>query len=116
MISDCMLHDTTAVHCFLINVITKLKQIYFSNDTSSQHKNFKNLLNLCHQEGDHKLSVEWNVFATSHGKSSCDGVDGNVNRLVASANLQMIDGRGITSPQEMFGWASENIRRVNFEL
>ena len=66
VILDCMLHDTTAVHCFLINVVTKLEHmvnglkhlIYFSNGASSQYKNFKNLTNLCHHEEDHKFSAE----------------------------------------------------------
>ena len=89
VISHCMLHDTTAVHCFLISVVTKLKHIitglkhliYFSNSASSQYKNFENLSNLCHQ--DYKLSIEWNFFATSHGKSPSDGVGGTTKRLAA---------------------------------
>ena len=28
----------------------------------------------------------------------------------------MIDGKAISSPQKMFGWASENIKGVNFEF
>jgi len=39
-------------------------------------KNYKNMLNLC-----------WRFFATSHGKSVCDGIGGMVNRLSANASL-----------------------------
>jgi hypothetical protein len=31
---------------------------------------------------------EWHFFATSHGKSACDGVGGTLKWLVAKASLQ----------------------------
>ena len=34
------------------------------------------------------MDAEWIVFATSHGKSPCDGVGGFVKRYVAKSSLQ----------------------------
>ncbi|ESO09020.1 hypothetical protein HELRODRAFT_168952 [Helobdella robusta] len=35
---------------------------------------------------DFGLKAEWHFFATSHGKSPCDGIGGTTKRLVASIN------------------------------
>ena len=56
VISDCLKHDQTAVHCFLTKVITLMKQKvnnikiihYYSDGAPSQYKNYKGLVNLCH--------------------------------------------------------------------
>ncbi len=37
---------------------------------------------------DYNLECEWNFFATSHGKSVCDGIGGTVKRLLTKASLQ----------------------------
>ena len=50
------------------------KLIYFSDGVSSQYKNRKNFSNLCIHKSDFDLDVEWNFFATAHGKNACDGV------------------------------------------
>ncbi|KAJ8030181.1 hypothetical protein HOLleu_26513 [Holothuria leucospilota] len=42
----------------------------------------------CKQWADCGLAAEWNSFATSHGKSVCDGIGGTVKRLVTKASLQ----------------------------
>jgi len=34
------------------------------------------------------VDAEWNFFATSHGKSACDGIGGTVKRLLTKASLQ----------------------------
>ena len=63
VISDCLHHDTVAVHLFQRSFITFLKElpparlhpkkiIYVSDDTASQYKNRKNFLNLCHHKDD----------------------------------------------------------------
>ena len=80
VISDCLKHDQTAVHCFLTKVITLMKQKvnnikiihYYSDGAPSQYKDYKGLVNLCHHRLDHGIDVVWNFFTTSHGKSACD--------------------------------------------
>ena len=98
IISDNLQHNTNSVHCFIHEVLKHLKNlipyfnhcIYFSDGASSQYKNYKNISNLCHHKQDHDVSAEWHFFATSHGKSACDGVGGTVKRLVARASLQSL--------------------------
>jgi hypothetical protein len=54
-----------------------LKKIAYFSDGSAgttQYKNRKKLLNItCHNE-DFGVPAEWHFFATSYGKSACDGV------------------------------------------
>ena len=57
---------------------------YFSDGAAGQYKNYKNMLNLtCHNQ-DFDVNAEWHFFATSHGKSPCDGIGGTVKRLATS--------------------------------
>jgi len=96
IVSDCLQHNATAVHAFISAMIDKLKivlnaldkLIYFSDVAASQYKNHKNFINLCYHEKDFGVPAEWNFFATSHGKSPCDGISGTMKRLVARASLQ----------------------------
>ena len=37
---------------------------------------------------DFEVKCEWHFFATSHGKSACDGIGGVVKRITAKASLQ----------------------------
>ena len=63
VISDCLHHDTVAVHLFQKSFIAFLKKllparlhprnmIYFSDGAASQYKNRKNFLNLCYHKED----------------------------------------------------------------
>ena len=53
-------------------------------------------------------------FATSHGKSPCDGIGGTVKRLVARASLQAPVEKQIMTPKVMYDWANENIAGITF--
>lgn len=122
VISDRMKHDTTAVHAFISRLILHLKEelpsitkvVYFSDGAASQYKNYKNFSNLCHHQIDHGLVAEWHFFATSHGKSPCDGLGGTTKRLVARASLQATEEDQILTPLQMFQWADENIDGIKF--
>ena len=61
---------------------------YFSDGCAGQYKNFKNFLNLCFHKDDFGLTTTWSFFATSHGKSPCDGIGGTVKRKIARTSLQ----------------------------
>ena len=98
IISDHLKHDTNSVHAFVAEVLEYIKIdipgitkcIYFSDGAGSQYKNYKNIANLCHHSTDHGVTAEWHFYATSHGKSPCDGIGGTVKRLVAKASLQSV--------------------------
>ena len=65
--------------------IGKLKN--FSKGSLEQHKNYKNMLNLCYHKCDFNLEACWLFFATSHGKSPCDSVMETVKQA-KTASLQ----------------------------
>ncbi len=121
VVSDCLTHDTIAVHVFQRSLISHLcqhlgrtpsKVIYFSDGAASQYKNFKNLINLCHHQEDFGCAAEWHFFATSHGKGPCDGIGGTVKRLAAKASLQRPYNDQIMTARDLFHFALENIPSV----
>ena len=122
IISDTMQHDCNTVHAFIVKALEYLKQklpavtkvIYFSDGAASQYKNFKNLINLCHHTKDHNLQAQWHFFATSHGKSPCDGLGGTTKRLVARASLQAPEHDQILTPLQMFTWADQHITGIKY--
>ena len=61
---------------------------YFSDGCAGQYKNYKNFINLCYHQQDFGVDALWTFFATSHGKSPCDGIGGFVKRHVAKRSLQ----------------------------
>ena len=90
VISECLHHDTVAVHLFQKKLISFLKDrlsfiptkiIYFSDGAASQYKNRKNFINLCNHQADFGILAEWHFSATSHGKGTCDGLGGTVKQL-----------------------------------
>ena len=58
---------------------------YFSDGCAGEYKNYKNFLNLTHHELDFNVGAAWSFFATSHGKSPCDGVGGVVKCKLAKS-------------------------------
>lgn len=114
-ISDCLDHDTVAVSVIRIlkEDFPQISNIhYFSDGASSQYKNKKNFPNLCQHENDFRICAQWIFFATSHGKSVCDGVGGTVKRLAARASLQSPYNNQIMTPYELFSWAKNNIKGI----
>ena len=95
-ISDDNNHDTSFVYQVQTMFIDQLNAtqphitnlFYFSDGCSGQYKNYKNFMNLCSHKRDFDIKAEWIFFATSHGKSSCDGIGGAVKRHTAKRSLQ----------------------------
>ena len=125
VISDCLHHDTVAVHLFQRSFITFLKQflparlhpckiIYFSDGAAPQYKNRKNFLNLCHHKDDFGVEAEWHFSATSHGKGACDGLGRTVKRLAARASLQRPYNDQLMTARQLFDWACSNISAAHF--
>ena len=95
-ISDDNMHDTSFVYQIQKLLVNFLKEklphvkkiIYVSDGCGAQYKNYKNFMNLCSHKQDFGLDAEWVFFATSHGKSPCDGIGGSVKRHAAKRSLQ----------------------------
>ena len=121
-ISDDLDHDT----CFVYELQTKLLEWvkfnlphikcieYFSDGCAAQYKNFKNMMNLCLHFQDFYLRATWNFFASSHGKSVCDGIGGTVKRLTARASLQSTHSNQILTVSAMLKFCKENIKDIEF--
>ena len=123
VISECLHHDTVAVHLFQRHLIDFLmialaqppeKIIYFSDGAASQYKNRKNFINLCYHYDDFRVAAEWHFSATSHGKGACDGLGGTIKRLAARASLQRLQDDQITTPLELYEWAKKHIPQMTF--
>lgn len=123
VISECLIHDTIAVHLFQRHLINFLKShfptppahmYYFSDGAGSQYKNKLNFLNLCLHEQDFGIKAEWHFFATSHGKSTCDGIGGTVKRLAARESLHKVFNDQIMTPRQLFDWAKQSISSMHF--
>ena len=80
---------------------------YFSDGCAGQYKNCKNVLNLRRHNIDLRVKCEWNFFATSHGKSPCNGIGGTVNQLVTRASLVQPISNQILTADKMFGFCVE---------
>ena len=122
-ISDDLSHDVSFVHQIMSNTLKfikcniscKISKVhYFSDGCAGQYKNKKHFLNLCHHKEDFSMECEWNFFATSHGKSPCDGIGGTVKRLTAKASLQRPIKNQITTAAQMVEFCSENVKGINF--
>ena len=90
--------------------ITKIH--YFSDGCAGQYKNCKNFLNICLHKNDFGLQCNWNFFATSHGKSSCDGIGGTVKRLTARASLQRTFSNQIITAEEVFNFCRNEVKGI----
>ena len=113
IISDDTEHDVAMVyiqHIFtdhLKLILPHIQKIeYFSDGCAGQYKNRKNLYNLCQHKFDFGITAVWNFFATSHGKSPCDGIGGTVKRVTARASLQRPNEHHILTPLQMFEFCS----------
>lgn len=122
IISNGLKHDTVAVHKFQECMIKFVKEIYprttkihyFSDGAAAQYKNYKNFANLIQHKEDFGIAAEWHFFATSHGKSPCDGVGGTVKRTAARASLQATTGGFLLTPEDLYKWCKEHISGIKF--
>ncbi|KAL5518045.1 hypothetical protein EMCRGX_G003713 [Ephydatia muelleri] len=124
VISECTQHDVIAVHLFqrkLVDFLTQQcggqrpKKLYYMSDgCAGQYKNCKNFLNLCHHFEDFGVYAEWHFFATSHGKSPCDGAGGTLKRIVTKVCLQRLYEDQILTAHQLFEFAVSNIKGMHF--
>ena len=121
-ISDYLEHDTEFVFVIQRELLKILKETvptiteveYFSDGCAAQYKNYKNMLNLCRHKVDFGIDATWVFFATSHGKSPCDGIGGTVKRLTARASLQRPYSDQILDVSSMLTFCKTNIPGIEF--
>ena len=94
-ISDDLEHGNCFVHELQRIVMPHIKEnlpqiksvTYLNDDCAGQYKNYKAFLNLCHHKSYFDIDETWAFFATSHGKSSCDGICATVKCKILHASL-----------------------------
>ena len=120
-ISNDLKHDVDFVHVVIRETVEFIKSFlfddvvhihYFSDGCAAQYKNLKNFKNLCHHKIDFNVDCSWSFFATSHGKSPCDGIGGTLKRLAARASLQRAKTNQIVSPEDFFNFCNDEIKMV----
>ena len=125
VISDDLNHDDGFINEIMHQTIDYIKtnlcpiiaNIHYFSDgccCSGQYKNCKHFYNLCHHAEDFSVSCIWNIFATSHGKFLCGGIDGTVKRIVATASLQSPITGQILSAEAMFEYCQKSISVIRF--
>ena len=62
------------------------------------------------------LNAEWVFFATSHGKSPCDGIGGTVKRVVCQESLKQITTGQILDVNLMYSFCKAKINGIYFKL
>lgn len=118
IISETTKHITSTVHAFLTELMPALKVHvpnlhtihFFSDGCAGQYKNRFNFLNVCHYEEDFGVKCDWNFFATSHGKSACDGVGGTIKRATAHESLRRPYTDQITNARDMYKFLTEKFK------
>ncbi|GBM37625.1 hypothetical protein AVEN_132076-1 [Araneus ventricosus] len=82
IVSDDLKHDASMVYEIQKTVTAFLRENYphitnihyFSDGCTGQYRNKYNFMNLCLHEKDFNLKAQWSFFATSNGKTECDGI------------------------------------------
>ena len=93
---------------YLHELLPQVKKLfYFSDGCGTLYKNYKNFMNFCLHKQNFGLDVEWIFFATSHSKSTCNGIDSSVKRHAAKRSLQRPMNTQILDYQAMLNVCKE---------
>ena len=85
---------------------------YFSDGCSDQYKNYKNLLNLTFHKQNFGFDAVWNFFATSHGKSPCDGLGGTIKRKLTIESLSRTKTNPIFTALQAYEFCKDTMTTV----
>lgn len=120
VIAESLKHDVTAVYLFQKKLIEFIKQkleiekiIFCSDGAGGQYKNRKNFFNISQFKVKYDIEAEWHCFATSHGKSACDGIGGTFKRNARRYNLQN-PSNPILTAKELYEWAIKQQSLMEF--
>ena len=121
-ISDDLTYDTGFVHCLQRKLTEHIKEqypeinhlSYFFDGCAGQYKNYKNFINLTYHYNDFGLTADWSFFATSHGKSVCDGIGGCVKRKFVNASFAASPSNKITCTQSAYDYCLRTMSKISF--
>ena len=124
VLSDDNKHDVHFVQKVISLILEDLKRRiptlqtvhFFTDGCAGQYKNRKTMYNLCQIKDEFNLEAIWNFFATSHGKSPCDGIGGTVKRMTARESLTRPYQNQILSADDMFNFCCANIPSIIFKF
>lgn len=88
---------------------------YFTDGCAAQYKNCKSFYNLSNHVNDFGVDASWSFFATSHGKSPCDGIGGTVKRATANESLRRPLRNQITTVPKMLEFCSSKMPSIIFQ-
>ena len=108
----CTVFWNTYEHYVSNKFLFRHKVFYFSDVSTAQYQNFKNLTNLIFHQKDFHIQAKWNFFATPHGKNACDRVGGTIKRLATHTSLQHPFSNQILTPKQLFDFAEANVDGV----
>ena len=108
-------HNASVVYTFISALMSKIKcfipelsKIYYCSDgCAGQYKKKFHFINLCYHKMDFDVECKWHFFATFHGKSACDEIEGVV-KMTAKAKLQRPFENQILTSQNMYTFCIEN--------
>ncbi|XP_046689161.1 uncharacterized protein LOC124375086, partial [Homalodisca vitripennis] len=121
VISDDLNHDVCMVYKIQETLLEYVKENYpnvtdvhyYSDGCAGQYKNKYNFMNLSLHEKDFKIKGQWSFFATSHGKTECNGIRGTVKRLVRKASHQRPLDNQILIATTYFQFCQSKIAKIN---
>lgn len=113
VISPVMEHNYILVYCcqielykFLAKFLPNIKKTYMITDgAGSQYKNKYNFANITFNKIDFGYDTEWHFHASSHGKSSCDGVGGTSKQAAVKYSLAQGRDELIDNAKSFYDWA-----------
>lgn len=124
IVSDDLKHDVSMVYKTQEIVLKYIKDNfphiteihYYTDGCAAQYKNKFNFINLCHHQEDFQMKAQWSYFATSHGKSACDGIGGTTKRLARKESIQKPLDQQITTARTFFDFCNKSIEKVKFNF
>ena len=90
---------------------------YVTDGCTAQYINYKNCIkvsSLVFHKEDFGIEVDWTLFASSHGKSTCNGIRETVKHLVARASLQGPLSEQISNFESLHELVMETISKITF--
>lgn len=120
-ISDCLSHDTVAVHVVRSMLLEEIKKnvalkriIYYSDGAKQRFKNCFQIANLMNHETDFRVPADWHFHVTTYGKNACDGIGATFKREATRASLQASSLNPLTNVNVLFEWAKKTSQQSRF--
>ena len=97
-------------------IVPNIEKLHlFIDGCTGQYKNQKLFFNLWLYQHEFKLLAEWNFFATSHGKTLCDGIGSTIKQLSASEGLTQPYNNQILTAKDKLNFSIKSFSNTNFK-